>query len=434
MSRAVGGSVYLWGSGELGVPVDKEKVAPYPTRLNLACKVLQVACADTSTIALTVDGKVLAWGSNPDGRLGHSAPNGVPSEVRGVENAIDIAAGQSHFLAVSRKKSGESVVVGWGSNFHSCLALDGSTSHVSSAVELPFFQNAIHVSAGYANSACITADGQLFVWGDNRFGKCLGGGDYENAAVIPVPIALPGFSSPIAFCALGSVYSAAIDDEGRLFTWGYGRAGNLGHGDRNDVPAPRLVQALLGIPVAHVACTVGQISPLTQGSLAGKENPHTLVVACDGRLFSFGTCHKGILGNHSKKILAPPDGDELLPYCVGSSPARDGDVKDCPTGYLANEHCTSAVSSSIHSCVVTASGKAFSFGCGSGGRMGIEQYMLGLHGGRSRMKCYVSVPTAIEYFQQYGLNVLKCSSSRRHMAAVVTAGNKTPPPPEAAHA
>ena len=66
--------------------------------------------------------------------------------------------------------------------------------------------------------------------------------------------------------------------------------------------------------------------------------------------------------------------------------------------------------------------------------MGIEQYMLGLHGGRSRMKCYVSVPTAIEYFQQYGLNVLKCSSSRRHMAAVVTAGNKTPPPPEAAHA
>lgn len=38
----------------------------------------------------------------------------------------------------------------------------------------------------------------------------------------------------------------------------------------------------------------------------------------------------------------------------------------------------------------------YTFGCGSDGRMGIRKYMEGLSGGRSRLKCYVSKPTAVE--------------------------------------
>jgi alpha-tubulin suppressor-like RCC1 family protein len=377
-----------------------------------------VACADTSTIALTAAGRVLAWGHNPDGRLGHACDSGVIGEVSGIENAVAIAAGQSHFLAVCKKVSGESVVVVWGNNFHCAIGLDSSVSYAVSPVELSFFKNAAFVAAGWANSACIDNEGQLYVWGDNKFSKCGVRGELAAAAVIPVPTLLTGFTDArIVYCALGSLYSAAIDSSGRLFTWGYGKAGNLGHGNRSNVAFPQEVVAFRGISISHVACTVGQISPVTEGSVEGKENPHTLAVAADGRLFSFGTCHKGILGNHSQKILSPKAGDELSPYCVGRSPARDS-KSAAPTGYLANETCVFAVSSSIHSCVGTASGDLFSFGCGSGGRMGIERYMNGLSGARSRMKCYVSVPTAIEYFQKRSIKVLHVSSSRRHMAAV----------------
>jgi alpha-tubulin suppressor-like RCC1 family protein len=65
------------------------------------------------------------------------------------------------------------------------------------------------------------------------------------------------------------------------------------------------------------------------------------------------------------KVLAPKHGDELRPYLIGS-PARDGDGE--PTGYLSGERVVQAVASSIHSAVLTETGRVFTFGCGSDGR------------------------------------------------------------------
>jgi hypothetical protein len=48
---------------------------------------------------------------------------------------------------------------------------------------------------------------------------------------------------------------------GRLYTWGLGVSGNLGHGDRASLSQPRLVEALAGEEVVGVHCTVGQITP-----------------------------------------------------------------------------------------------------------------------------------------------------------------------------
>ena len=48
---------------------------------------------------------------------------------------------------------------------------------------------------------------------------------------------------------------------GELYTWGKGRYGRLGHGDSDDQPKPKLVEALLGYRVIDVAC--GKIFGLT---------------------------------------------------------------------------------------------------------------------------------------------------------------------------
>jgi hypothetical protein len=123
------------------------------------------------------------------------------------------------------------------------------------------------------------------------------------------------------------------------------------------------------VPVCVAKCAARSVL-LTQ---AGQEGLHTFVWTACGRLYSFGTCHKGQLGNHSRKILAPARGDELSPYLVGS-PTRD-DPAAGPSGYLEGLEVVAACSASIHSTVLTRCGRVFAFGCGSDGRMGVRQYM-----------------------------------------------------------
>lgn len=77
-----------------------------------------------------------------------------------------------------------------------------------------------------------------------------------------------------------------------------------------------------------------------------------------------------------------------------------------------------AAASSIHSACLDSSGRLYSFGCGSGGRMGVQQFMTGLHGGRSRMKCYVSPPTLVEGLDGKAVRVAQFDTAKRHMIAL----------------
>ena len=44
----------------------------------------------------------------------------------------------------------------------------------------------------------------------------------------------------------GPFHCAAVSSDGRLFTWGEGFGGKLGHGDQGNRSQPALVQALAG--------------------------------------------------------------------------------------------------------------------------------------------------------------------------------------------
>ena len=86
--------------------------------------------------------------------------------------------------------------------------------------------------------------------------------------------------------ACGSEHFAAASDGGDCYTWGKGAAGRLGHGDEDDVPRPKLVDALATSNV----CAVG-------GGLA-----HTLALCCDANgkhgaiTMAFGEGKHGKLG------------------------------------------------------------------------------------------------------------------------------------------
>ena len=51
-----------------------------------------------------------------------------------------------------------------------------------------------------------------------------------------------------------ATHAAAIDDEGRLYTWGRNERGQLGHGDYKNRGTPTLVEALRDEKCVAVAC------------------------------------------------------------------------------------------------------------------------------------------------------------------------------------
>ncbi|KAG8459793.1 hypothetical protein KFE25_014356 [Diacronema lutheri] len=70
----------------------------------------------------------------------------------------------------------------------------------------------------------------------------------------------------------GRAHTLVVSSRGRLYSFGHGADGKLGHGDLRMRPAPKLVQAL-----EHV-CIVG----------AAAGSAHSLALSDDGRVFAFG--------------------------------------------------------------------------------------------------------------------------------------------------
>ncbi|EKX35889.1 hypothetical protein GUITHDRAFT_40307, partial [Guillardia theta CCMP2712] len=172
-----------------------------------------------------------------------------------------------------------------------------------------------------------------FSWGFNNDGA-LGLGT-TDAVGSPCPIiALQGLLVVSVACGGGSEeqHSAAVTEQGQVYTWGSGKSGQLGHGDSQNLVLPRLIVGLQSNPIVEVAC----------GSA------HTVVVSKAGLVFAWGWGHFGQLGVGSTHNSNDPVQVTSL----------DG-VKVCKVA------CGSA-----HTAVVTESGHVYTWGWGVNGQLG----------------------------------------------------------------
>jgi alpha-tubulin suppressor-like RCC1 family protein len=131
------GSVLAWGnnaSGELGdgsAPADHPTPVPV-SGLGPGSGVVKLVAGGATSYALRTDGQVLAWGHNAAGELGDgAAPTNqpVPEVVPALAGVLDIAAGQSHAIAVYASGA----VISWGDNARGQLG-DGTTTRRPSPV------------------------------------------------------------------------------------------------------------------------------------------------------------------------------------------------------------------------------------------------------------------------------------------------------------
>lgn len=94
------------------------------------------------------------------------------------------------------------------------------------------------VYTGGRHSLALTTDGKVFSWGEGDDGK-LGHFSRWNCDKPRLIEALK--SKRVRDIACGSSHSAAITSNGDLYTWGLGEYGRLGHGDNTTQLKPKQV-------------------------------------------------------------------------------------------------------------------------------------------------------------------------------------------------
>ncbi len=141
-------------------------------------------------------------------------------------------------------QSAEGCVYSFGEGKNGKLGLghDDDVSHPRK-IEYGFdtLSSIVDVHLSNESSLAVTQDGRLFAWG-------------KVASPIPSLLNSGVFSRiKISSISCGPYHCGGICDQGRLYTWGEGLAGKLGHGDVQSRAQPTLVVDLPGV-VQKVAC------------------------------------------------------------------------------------------------------------------------------------------------------------------------------------
>ncbi|MDQ5986045.1 MAG: hypothetical protein CSYNP_01763 [Syntrophus sp. SKADARSKE-3] len=132
-------------------------------------------------MALTIDGKVWAWGSNVNGELGDGTTTDRTAavQVSGLTSMLSIAAGDDHSAAVK----GDGTVWTWGNNSKGQLG-DGTTVSRLLPAQVAGLGNLMTVATGYKNTIVRKKNGAMWAWGNNSNGQ-LGNG---NTTDQPTPV------------------------------------------------------------------------------------------------------------------------------------------------------------------------------------------------------------------------------------------------------
>jgi alpha-tubulin suppressor-like RCC1 family protein len=324
------GRIYSWGAsacGQLGLqdikemPTDAEgyPYQPEPRLIEtlMGINIVQVACGDAHSVALSSDGMIYSWGGGGCGQLGHpdtmfmprdedDCPyQPVPRLVEGLPPRVKaIACGKAHTAAVLS----EGLLYTWGAGAcgqlghpdTSCFPIDedGYPYHPTPKL-VTGLRNAkiVKAACGDVHSLALTAEGALYCFGGGSFGQ-LGLGNIKNLPVdvddcpfMPVPKHIDTFRHiKLAQVACGDSHSVAVTFDGEFYAWGAAACGQLGiedfqhlprDGDNSPFePEPQLVRSLRGKRIQFVSCG----------------EAHTIALSDKGALYVFGASSCGQLG------------------------------------------------------------------------------------------------------------------------------------------
>ena len=361
------GNMYSCGeneSGQLGLGHQHDKITPQRISLGVGdARIRMIACGARFCVATTARGTAFSWGECKNGQLGTGRTIGFEMQPTMLESAKSwrfesIACGEEHTGAITTKGN----LVVWGLNELGQLGVDSAEKIIHTPAKVSGEIEHIRVtklSLGMTHSACVTADGALYTWGNGWYGK-LGHGNNR------------GFRSPhlvdylseenIVDVSCGAYHTLAVSKEGSVFSFGRGDY-RLGHGAvTSNVSEPKLISTLWVQDVQVIRVCAGE--------------SHSVVIASDGCVYSWGNASNGKLGNATTAEVESDSYQDInepqIVKMYDGSPLELGRThfgRNMPD--LRQISCRSN-----HTVALSLIGTVYVWGSGTSGRLGLNDINL----------------------------------------------------------
>lgn len=225
-------------------------------------------------------------------------------------------------------------IYSFGRNTDGQLGLN-DVVHRSSPVQVGSLTNWKQISFGATYIGGVKTDGTLWSWGRNQNGS-LGLNDLVHRSS-PTQI---GSLTTWSQVSVGSGFeTAAIKNDGTLWTWGYNYGGILGLGDQTHRSSPT------------------QVGALTNWKLVACSNYHSAAVTTDGALYAWGLNNGGQLGQSNITNF--------------SSPVQVGTTKDWKL-----VSCGSYSATTIATAAVKTDGTLWAWGHNASGQLGLNDVTI----------------------------------------------------------
>lgn len=328
------GALYTWGSGargQLGTGSLQDSWVPKVVRMPSGRLVKSMACGREHCIAVTYDGNAYAWGRGDKGQLGvgRNEDTATPKVVE-IHNVVSVAAGEDHSGAICRGED-ENELWMWGSSELGKLGLGEATSSDSIPVAIRAFAKSTEpykvpmaVSCGQYHTAVICVrdqdsdddriSGRVWTFGGGWFGR-LGHNDMENQYE---PKIISSLITKIRTVHCGAYHTCGLSYEkgiyndngelaGDLWVWGRNRC----IGEHEHAKVPMKFMQIDGQP--KVTCVV--TSEMT-----------TMLVTSAGLVYAWGDNRNGQIGLEGGKKESPQP--EIIrnlpqpPILMGAGPAH----------------------------------------------------------------------------------------------------------------
>ena len=310
-------------------------------------KFTQIALGGLHSAGITSEGRIYTWGYNDFGQLGDGTT--IDKYIPTVTSYYTIDVGVN---------------------------------------SLPVSEEIKKVSLGRdRNSAALTIEGNLYIWGDNHFGQIGDGTTIDRLLPTKINDYLSlVYGEDIIDISLSGSHSMALTSKGRVFTWGYNGGGILGYGhsDYDAHPNPTEITHQFTLNEEEV------IEKVVSGHL------YSIVLTSESRMLIWGSNSRGELG-----IGTSDHDDHFSPIDITSHFSLGFD-----------EVIVDVLAGDSHTAVITSEGRIFTWGYNTYGNLG---------DGTTTDK---NTPTDItNHFSLFpGEKIVKASVYSKHSAAVTSLG------------